>query len=422
MAARFSSSVFVVLLSAIAALLASASCASGGDQPPLPLGGDDAGATFEGGGAPACHADLGSDPQNCGACGKACAAGESCHQGVCINTCPAQQTMCPGGCANLTNDPSNCGACGTTCVAAASAGAKAVCSAGQCTFDCGSGGGTACSDGCYDLKTSANNCGSCGFSCGAGQTCQNGVCCGGGSKICNGACVDVSQDPANCGDCAHACAKGGQCAAGVCAGYASAAATTPFVDACTLSGHQTLLASTTGWEASAPVPLPFDVAFFGSKQTQLWIGSQGTLGFGASPPSSSLGYPTCPLPDSFNAYGAIVAFGDSIDTSASGVCWGTTGTAPNRQLVVTWSKATHESDPGSVLTFSVLVAETGGAVDVVYQTATPGTGGGGYVRGNSATVGLQDPTGKIAAQFACGSGSNDLYNSTPYAVRFTPLQ
>jgi hypothetical protein len=67
------------------------------------------------------------------------------------------------------------------------------------------------------------------------------------------------------------------------------------------------------------------------------------------------------------------------------------------------------------------VAETGGTIDVVYETATPGTGGGGYVRGNGATVGLQGPAGGVASQFACGQGSNDLYNATPYAVRFTPL-
>src|SRR5262249_39974770 len=158
-----------------------------------------------------------------------------------------------------------------------------------------------------------------------------------------------------------------------------------------------------GWEASAPVALPFPLTYFGQKQTQFWIGSQGTLGFDALP-SSSYGYPTCPLPDSFNAYGAIVAFGDYLDTSASGVCYATPGTAPNRQLVVTWEKATHESDPGSVLTFSVFVGEGNGVVDVVYQTATVGTGGGGYVRGNSATVGLQGPKGTYAAQFACGQG------------------
>src|SRR5262249_12971604 len=155
----------------LAALLGNASCASGGDQPPLSLG-DDAGATVETG-APACHADTQSDPQNCGACGKACTASESCDHGVGIDPCTSQQNMCPGGCANLTNDPSNCGACGKLCVSAASSNGKAVCSVGQCTFDCGSGGGTACSDGCYDLKTSAKNCGSCGVACSGDQTCQN---------------------------------------------------------------------------------------------------------------------------------------------------------------------------------------------------------------------------------------------------------
>jgi hypothetical protein len=238
--------------------------------------------------------------------------------------------------------------------------------------------------------------------------------------MCNGACIDVGQDQNNCGACGHACPAGSSCAAGACIGYTAASATTAFVDACTLTGHQVVLKSAVGWEESAVVSLPFDITFYGVKQTQFWIGTQGTIGFGTQP-SQAYGYPSCPLPDSSNAYAAIVAFGDSIDTQAAGVCYATSGTAPSRELVVTWEQATHELDTGSVLTFSIIVSEAKGTIDLVYQTATAGTGGGGYVRGSSATVGLQGPSGQYATQFACGGGSADLYNGTPFAVRFTPM-
>lgn len=424
MAHRSPSPVFAPFLACLAGLLAIASCASGGDLPALQAGapaGGDAGAAVETG-AGACTADVLGDPHNCGGCGKACASSESCDHGVCVNDCPSQQTSCPGvGCVDLSDDLHNCGACGVVCAQPSGGTPRAACSGGQCTYDCGSPGLQVCAGSCVDLTTSTSDCGACGNACGAGQACQGGVCCGGASAMCGGTCIDVTHDPANCGACSHACASGAQCASGACVGYASAAATAPFVDACSLAGHQVLLPSTAGWETSAPVPLPFDVTFFGAKQTQFWVGSQGTLGLGPPPSSSSFGYPTCPLPDSFNAYAAVVAFGDSIDTTAGGVCWGTTGSAPGRQLVVTWSGATHEYDPGSVLTFSVVVAETTGTIDVVYETATTGSGGGGYVRGSGATVGLQGAAAGTASEFACGQGSNDLYNATPYAVRFTPL-
>jgi hypothetical protein len=50
-------------------------------------------------GDPYC-ADLGSDAANCGGCGVACTAGQTC---------------CDTFCVDLTNDPTNCGACGHAC-------------------------------------------------------------------------------------------------------------------------------------------------------------------------------------------------------------------------------------------------------------------------------------------------------------------
>ena len=232
----------------------------------------------------------------------------------------------------------------------------------------------------------------------------------------------MTSSDTNCGACNNACATGGHCAGGKCVGYtmATSTPTAAGVDACTLMGHQALLTSSSGWEESAVVSLPFAFSFFGAAQTQFWIGSQATVGFGA-PPMGAFSYPTCPLPDSSNQYGAAIAFGDYIDTGSLGVCYATTGTAPNRQLVLTWDKATHESDTGSVLTISIILTETANTIDFQYDVATPGMSGGGYVRGNNATVGLQDMTGMVAVQYACGTGSNDLFNAAPFALRFSPL-
>src|SRR5262245_17748496 len=66
--------------------------------------------------------DLDTSHDNCGACGKKCAALEKCSEGAC--SCI---TSCDGKCVDLQTDAKNCGACGTVCPG------FAACIAGVCT-------------------------------------------------------------------------------------------------------------------------------------------------------------------------------------------------------------------------------------------------------------------------------------------------
>src|SRR5262245_27653151 len=74
--------------------------------------------------------NIASDPDNCGKCGNACAAGEVCSVGLCAVVCSGGSTQCDDRCVDIASDPENCGACGKACAPAE------LCSAAQCSQVC----------------------------------------------------------------------------------------------------------------------------------------------------------------------------------------------------------------------------------------------------------------------------------------------
>jgi len=143
----------------------------------------------------------------CGSCGNyvCCAAGQSC---------------CSGHCANLNNDVQNCGGCGRQC-AAPPPNEVVTCVAGLCQYDCAPGA-VDCSGTCTFLKTDPANCGACGNVCpDSAPTCDQGTCsdvvCPGGGTLCFGVCTNISFDPSNCGGCGIVCSGATPaCIGGIC--------------------------------------------------------------------------------------------------------------------------------------------------------------------------------------------------------------
>lgn len=134
-----------------------------------------------------CETDTASNSLHCGACGRACmvpGASATCERGTCRQTvCSAGLGDCDGdmanGCeTNLGSSTRHCGACGNAC---ALAHATPRCGGGTCGLDaCEPGWGNCDVDarnGCEtDLATSATQCGMCGRACASGQVCLRGTC------------------------------------------------------------------------------------------------------------------------------------------------------------------------------------------------------------------------------------------------------
>lgn len=156
-----------------------------------------------------CETDLQSAPAHCGACARACVAGQLCDRGACAIRCSGAAVVCAGRCVSTSTDPANCGACGTVCPSPE--GGSAWCAAGRCGFACSAG-----RHPCGAMCASNNHVDTCGARCApcpavlhGTPTCDGARCgaaCDVGYHACAGACV-ANNSPETCGGSCVPCVR-----------------------------------------------------------------------------------------------------------------------------------------------------------------------------------------------------------------------
>ena len=196
-----------------------------------------------------CEIDAQTNPEHCGACGKACSqenvASVTCAKGACAGSCLQPWADCNGdlqsdGCeANTGSDVLSCGGCGLSC---SRNHVTPSCSVGVCDGACEDGfadcNGDKLTDGCEtNIASDPASCGACGIVCSDDQVsaaCSAGVCagaCAAGFADCNddkltdGCETNIASDPASCGGCGLSCSQNevtATCVGGVCSGACAA--------------------------------------------------------------------------------------------------------------------------------------------------------------------------------------------------------
>ena len=164
------------------------------------------------------------------------------------------------------------------------------------------------------------------------------------------------------------------------------------------SGHTAFSLSDDG--VSPAQAIPFDFEFYGIGYTQLYVGANGVVGFVNNGLST---YTNTDIPNTSAPNAVIYPYWDDLNPAAGGgVRIGTTGTAPNRKLVVSWVGVPHYGQT-LPLTFQMALCERTGDIVFQYLEVQPGDASTGA--GRSATVGIENGAGSKAAKYSYNGGT-----------------
>lgn len=85
--------------------------------------------------------------------------------------------------------------------------------------------------------------------------------------------------------------------------------------------------------------MDFDFDFYGEDVANMWIGDNGYIGFGTTPPASTSPVQPGPLDTAGVPRSAVLAFWERLETRDSGVCVTLSDSTVPRRLLITWKDA-----------------------------------------------------------------------------------
>jgi hypothetical protein len=169
---------------------------------------------------------------------------------------------------------------------------------------------------------------------------------------------------------------------------------------------------------SAIADLPFPFTFYGERQLEYAVSSNGLLQLFPT----LMGVPTNtydnqPIPTAAAPNRFVAAFWDDLlPIMGSSVVTRTLGAAPNRRFVVQWTNFSVFGDDSARMTFQAKLFETSNAIELHYCTLTAGMMGG-RITGDSATIGIESADGVGGRQHSHNTATSV---STTAAFRFAP--
>lgn len=165
-------------------------------------------------------------------------------------------------------------------------------------------------------------------------------------------------------------------------------------------------------DVSSAIPLPFTFTFFDIDYTDIYVGSNGLVGFNTA---NMTEFAADSIPSVATPNNAIYGFWTDLDPEPPGttIKYETFSTTPNQIFVINYDQIQSETDPFSIATFQIKLFEVDNHIEIHTTSASNVT------TGQTATQGIENEDGTIAYVFSVERNNNSgSYSLTNDAIKF----